>query len=70
MRPIVLNNDIKFGDPRSNRSQEISPKAIICGISTVFRDNVQLEIVSDVISGVSVEKVSMDVCVKFVLILG
>ena len=32
MRPVVLDNHVKFGDPRLNRSREIPPEPVWCGI--------------------------------------
>ena len=57
---------VKFGDPRLHHSQEISPEAVRGGISDgFFHYNFQQEVVSDVISGLDLEQVGMDVSVKF-----
>ena len=65
---VVRDKRVKFRDPRLNRSREIPPKAVCGGILDRFfkhSDNCQPEVASVVISGMAVQYVGMDVCVKF-----
>ena len=52
---------LKLLDPSLNHSREIASKAVGGGISTVFRYHFRPETDNDVISGVSVDNVGMDV---------
>ena len=47
----------KFRDPRSNRSEEIRPKAVGCGIfgRSLNFDKFRSEVAGDVLSGVTVQ---------------
>ena len=67
MGPVVLNKCVKFNEPSFNRSRKIPPEAVGGGIfdclSSTTSDWKQI---NDVISGVAVDNVGMDVCVKFV----
>ena len=62
--PIVPDKSVKFSDPRTNHSREISPEAV-GGIWTVFHYNLRPEVDSYDIFNVAVDYVSMDVRVKF-----
>ena len=63
---FVLNKYIKFRDLSLNRSREIPLEAASCGIfDSFFRYNFRPEVDHDVISGVAVDTVGMDVPVKF-----
>ena len=55
---IVLEKYAKFGDPCSNRSQEIPPEAVESGIfDSLFRYNFRREVDNDVVSGVAIDYV-------------
>ena len=63
---IVPDKAVKFRDLGLNSSRKFRPKAIgddICGC--LFYDNCRPEVYVDVISGVVVQWVSVDVLVKF-----
>ena len=63
---IVPEKHVKFRDPCLNHFQAIPPIAIGFGIFVRFsRYNFPPEVVNGVISGVAVESVGVDVCVKF-----
>ena len=64
MGPIVPDKFVKLRDPRLNSFEEIPPEAIGGGILDFFHDNFRPKVVSDVISGVYVGSVGMDVNVK------
>ena len=65
VQPIVLDKRVKFCS-RLNHSRQIRTKAIGGGIYEFFcRNNFRPEVVSDCISGVAIEWVGMDVCIKF-----
>ena len=62
MRPIVLDKCVNFRDPILNRSREIPPDAVGGDICDRFINyNLRPEVDNDVISGVVVDNVSMDV---------
>ena len=62
--PVVLDKCIQFYDPRFNRSREIPPDAIGGGIfDSFFRYSF---VDNDAISGVAVDNIGVDICVKFV----
>ena len=66
MGPFVLDKHVKFNDPGLNRSRDILPEAVGGGIfDCFFRYNVRPEVDNDVISGVAVDHVGVDVRVKF-----
>ena len=65
MGPLVFDKRVKFHDPRLNRSREISPDAVRLYIRLFFPYNFQREVDNDVISGVAVDNVCMDVPIKF-----
>ena len=65
MRPIVLDKCVKFRDHSFNRSREIPPKPSEVVFSTVFRYTFRSEVDSDVISGMTLDYVVVDVRVKF-----
>ena len=66
MGPVVPDKHVKFGDPRSSCSREIPAETARSGIfDSFFQDNFRPEVVSDLISGLSEERFSMDVSVKF-----
>ena len=66
MRRIVHEKSVKFRAPSWNHSQEIPLEAVGCGIfDSLFHYNFLSEVDNDVISGVAVDIVGMDVCVKF-----
>ena len=58
---------VKFSDPCLNHSGEIRPKDAGCGIFGLYSnfDKCRLEIAGDVIPGVALEHVGMDVRAKF-----
>ena len=58
---------MKFDYPSLNHSGEIPPppKPSEAAFSTVFPHNFRLEVDNDVISGVAVDSVGMDVPIKF-----
>ena len=60
----VPNKFVKFRDPRLNLSGEIRPKALHFRPFSNF-DKCRLEVAGDVISGVAVDWISVDVCTKF-----
>ena len=64
---IFPDTFVKFCDIHLNRSGEIKPKAIGCGILAVFfnLDNCRPEVAGDVVSGVALDHVGMDVTAKF-----
>ena len=63
--PIVLDKHVKFRDPCLNRSREIPPEAVADGIlRQFFHNNFRLEVVTDVLSGVAVDHVGVDILVK------
>ena len=66
MGSIAHNKHVTFRDPRLNRSREIRPEAVRDGIFDCFLnfDNCQPEIASDVISGMAIHYVGVDVRVK------
>ena len=55
---------VKFHDPSLNRSRELPHEAVGGSILTVFPRNFQPEVATDVISGVALDSVCMDVCIK------
>ena len=64
--PVVLDKLVKFHDCSLNRSREIPPEAVGCGIfDSFFPYNFRPEIHNDVISDAIVDNVGVDVCVKF-----
>ena len=67
MRLYVPDKSVKFYDPRLNRSSEIRPKAVGCGIFCRFSylDKCQSDVASHVISGVGVDQVGVEVRAKF-----
>ena len=66
MRPIVLDNCVKCPDPCLKSSRKIPPVAVGGGIfDSFFCNNFRPEVDSDVIFGVSVDYVHVDVHVKF-----
>ena len=65
MRPIVADKCVKFRDPYLNRSREIPPEAVGGGIFHFFSLNFRPEVDNDVIFGVAVDYVSVDVLVNF-----
>ena len=63
---LTSDKCVKYCDPRLNCSQEIPPEPIGGSIfDSFFRDNFRLEVVSDVISYMAIEYISMDVRLKF-----
>ena len=67
MGPFIPANRVKFGDSCIYVSRDIRPEAVRGGIfdRSLNFDNCQLEVVSDVISGMVNQDVSMDVCAHF-----
>ena len=65
MGPVVLDKHVKFHDPGLNRSREIPPEALGCGIFYCFPFNFRAEVDNDVVSGRAVENVGMDVPKEF-----
>ena len=61
--PLVLDKRVRFHDPGLNRSREIPPKAVRGGIFDCY--NFRPEVDNDVISGIAVDNVGMDVSIKF-----
>ena len=59
------DKSVKFHDPCLNCSQEITAKDVGGNIFYGFRNYLQLEVVSDIISSVHEEQVGMDVHAKF-----
>ena len=64
--PTVPDRWVKFRDPRLNHSGEIRPKAVGCCIFSRFSNfyKCRPEVAGDVISGVALEHVGMDVHAK------
>ena len=63
---IVADKAVNFCGPRSDRSQEIWPKAIGSHIFNSFVcDDFRLETATDITSSVAVDKIGMDVRIKF-----
>ena len=67
LEPIVHDVQVKFRDPRLNRSGEIPPEAVGGVISGRFSkvDNIRPEVASDVMPGVVADTTDMGVSVKF-----
>ena len=66
--PVVLGKPVKFHDHSLNDSREMPPEAVLGGIFDSFVPyNFRPEADNDVISGVAVENVGMDVCVAKIL---
>ena len=65
VRLMFHDTCVKFHDPCLNRSWEIPPEAVGGGILDSFCYNFQLKVDTDVISGLAVDYVGMDVDVKF-----
>ena len=66
MGPVVLNKRVKRQDLSLNRSREIAPKAVGGGIFDCFvAYNFRREVDNDVISGVAVDNVGVDVPIEF-----
>ena len=67
VRLTVPSECVKFRDPRSNRSGEIRPNAVRCGIFSHFAnfDKCRPEVAGDVTSSVALDCVGMNVCAKF-----
>ena len=67
MRPIVHDKRVKLRDPGLKCSREVSPVVVEGGIFDRFVnfDNYQAEVALDVISGLAIQYVGMDACVKF-----
>ena len=65
MGPLVLDKRVKFHDPRLNRSREIPLEAVGGGVFDCFTYNFRPEVDNDVISGMAVNNVGMDVSVDF-----
>ena len=63
MRLAVSDEFVKFRDPRLNRSGEILPKAVGCGIFDRFSncDKCRPEEAADVIFGIALDYFSADV---------
>ena len=64
LRQSNVDKDVKLCDPQLNHSQEIRPIATRDAFSVFLCDNVRSEVASDVTSGVVVDWVVPDVCVK------
>ena len=65
IRQSIAHKAVNFNDPRLNRCREIRPNPSQTAFSTDFcRDNSPPDAVSDVVSGVAVDLVGMDVRVK------
>ena len=63
---VVLDKCVKFHDPSLNCSREISPEAVGDGIFDCFApNNFRPEVDNDAVSGMAVDNVGMDVCVKY-----
>ena len=67
VRPIVRHKHTQFCDSRLNRSREIPPEVVECGIFVRFSnvDHFQPEVVSDVMSDAVVDPVGMKVLGNF-----
>ena len=66
MRPIIVDKCAKlFRDHCLNRSREILPEGVGCGIfDSYFRYNFRPEVDNDAVSGVHVYYVGLDIRVK------
>ena len=63
--PIILDKYVKYRAPRLNRSREIPPEAVGGDIfDSSFRYNFRPKADNDVISGVAVDYMRMDVYAK------
>ena len=60
-----LNKRLKFNDPSLNRFREIPPESVGGGIFDCFPYNFRPEVHNDVISGMAVNNVGVDVPIKF-----
>ena len=66
MGRVIPNKHAKFCDPSLSRSRKIPPDAVGVGIcDIIFRDNFRPEVDSDVMCGIAVDWVGVDVHVKF-----
>ena len=65
--PIVADKSVKIRHPRSDHSREIPPKAVRRDIfdRSLNFDNHKSEVTSDLISGMAVQYLCVDVHVKF-----
>ena len=65
MGQLVLDKLVKFHDPSLSSSREIPPEAVGGGKIDCFPYSFRPEVDNDVISGMAVANVSMDVPIKF-----
>ena len=65
VRPVALDESVKLHDPSLNRSPEIPTEAVGGDIFDCFLYNFRHEVDNDVISGVAIDNVGVDVCAKF-----
>ena len=61
MGPLVLDKRVKFGDPSLKLSRAIPPKAVGGSILDCFSITISDRVDRDVISGMSVDNVGMDI---------